>query len=44
MNKPIAFKLEPAQVRITQEEILADLRYPARPARPRAARARGRRR
>ncbi len=26
----IELKLEPAKVRITQEEILADLRYPAR--------------
>jgi hypothetical protein len=28
--RSIELKLEPAKVRITQEEILADLRYPAR--------------
>jgi hypothetical protein len=44
MNKLTTFKLEPAKVRITQEEILADLRYPARKARPLSARPRGRRR
>jgi hypothetical protein len=45
MNRLTTFKLEPAKVRITQEEILADLRYPARKARPRDARpSRGRRR
>lgn len=38
------FRLEPAKVRITQEEILADLQYPVRRARPDAAHPRGRRR
>ncbi|HET8975391.1 MAG TPA: hypothetical protein VFN15_02080 [Solirubrobacterales bacterium] len=44
MSKLTDFKLEPAKVRITQEEILADLQYPIRRARPYAARPRGRRR
>jgi hypothetical protein len=36
----IPLKLDPPKIRITQEEILADLRYPAtgKPAKPKAKR------
>ena len=37
--RKVALKLEPPKVQITQEEILADLRYPA-PAAPRLERGR----
>ena len=44
MRKLTPLELRPAQVRITEEEILADLTYPARRARPLKARAKARRR
>jgi hypothetical protein len=36
------FEFHPEQVRISSEEILADLRYPARPSRDDAGRKRAR--
>ena len=44
MTRPTAFKLKPAKISITEDEILADLRYPERPKRPVTRRARGVRR
>jgi hypothetical protein len=40
----LRFKFEPAQIQISAEEILADLRYPAPAARPEAGRRQGKER
>jgi hypothetical protein len=42
--RALRFEFHPEQVRITSEEILADLRYPARPTRDGDERRRARRR
>jgi hypothetical protein len=42
--RALRFQLNPEQVRISAEEILADLRYPAGPRPERAVRKRPRRR
>jgi hypothetical protein len=42
--RPLRFEFHPEQVRITSEEILADLRYPARVVRDDGERRRSRRR
>jgi len=36
--RALRFEFHPEQVQISSEEILADLRYPARPERPRDGR------
>jgi hypothetical protein len=42
--RSLRFQFRPEQVRITSEEILADLRYPAPDGRPRGGRKPARRR
>jgi hypothetical protein len=42
--RALRFEFHPEQVKITPEEILADLRYPARPSRDDGGRRRARRR
>jgi hypothetical protein len=42
--RSLRFQFRPEQVRITSEEILADLRYPAREGRPQGGRKAARRR
>lgn len=42
--RALRFQFHPEQVRISPEEILADLRYPVRRGRPEAARKPARRR
>jgi len=42
--RTLRFEFHPEQVRISAEEILADLRYPVRPDREREGRKRARRR
>ena len=38
--RALRFDFHPEQIRISSEEILADLRYPARPSRPQDGRKR----
>ena len=40
MRAPLRFEFHPERVRISSEEILADLRYPVRPARTQDGRKR----
>ena len=42
--RALQFQFHPERVRISPEEILADLRYPARPSRPTERRKASRRR
>ncbi|MFL5906545.1 MAG: hypothetical protein ACJ75Z_02970 [Solirubrobacterales bacterium] len=42
--RALQFNFHPERVRISAEEIMADLRYPARPGRPRGVRKPARRR
>jgi hypothetical protein len=42
--RALRFDFHPEHIRISSEEILADLRYPARPNRDKGARKRARRR
>jgi hypothetical protein len=42
--RPLRIEFHPEQVRITPEEIMADLRYPARAGRPEGGRKPARRR
>ena len=42
--RALRFEFHPEQVRISAEEILADLRYPAKPERTEGGRKRARRR
>ena len=42
--RALQFHFHPERIRVSPEEILADLRYPARPSRPREIRKTSRRR
>ena len=42
--RALRFEFHPEQIRISSDEILADLRYPARPSRDHGGRKRARRR